>query len=293
MSTVGFHPLEAASNPRIKEKLIKFIQYYNQFLVGYYTFHENSPDGLKKALKVQSLLSNCRKGIRFLKWIIHLNNALEKISIIKKMKEDGEEVETYQYFDVVNEVGNASYFIGDNRALFVNAGLLNRNKFIENCLYAGDFFADISGVISALLQLYDIPNKERKLKSRKQELITRIRSNISVIDASIHEEFMSIQGSIKALKRQKSKARYQLAQNGLQMISSANYDPIDLWRRLFGKKCPDTIVGLSGVVSSSVVMYYEWPRAEGTLEEEDDDDDDSGNIRSQIEAFQPNGEISK
>ena len=286
MYAVGFHTLGISSNPRIKEKLIKIIQYYNQFLVGYYTFHENSPGGLKKALQVQSLLSNCRKGIRFLKWIIHINNALEKFSMILKMKKDSKKIETYEYFDVINELCNAAYFFGDNRALFVNSGLLNRNKFIENFLYSGDFFADISGIISALLQLYDIPIEERKLKNRKQELITRIRSNVSIIDSTTREELIFLQEKIKKLKNQKRKAKFQLAGNGLQLISSANYDPIDLWRRIFGKKCPDTIVGLSGVLSSSIVIYHEWPRAEGAFDHDEDDDDfDSDSIRSQIESF--------
>ena len=60
-------------------------------------------------------------------------------------------------------------------------------------LDSGDFFADISGIISALLQLYDIPIEERKLKNRKQELITRIRSNVSIIDSTIREELIFLQ----------------------------------------------------------------------------------------------------
>lgn len=277
-SSLGFYTSGVSGNARIKEKLIKIIQYYNQFLIGYYTYYENSPNGLSKALQAQAVLSTCRKSIRFLKWIVHIQNAVENYEEIKRITDAGGVVKSYKYFDLINDLCNATYFLGDNRALFVNCGLLQRNIFIENCLYTGDFCADLSNIISAILQLHDIPSEERKLQNRKQEIIMRIKSSIGIVEGKLREEYKNVQESLKALMYQRKEARFQLVGSLLQLISSANYDPICLWRRIFGKKCSDTIVGISGVISSGVIIYHQWS---STLDNEEEGED-TVNRRAQI-----------
>lgn len=261
-------PGEIAGNPRIKEKLLKIIQYYNQFLKGYYEAHVNDPKGLEKALQVQGLLSSCRKSIRFLKWITHLTAAADKIKEINDIKASGGVVKAYKYWDIVNEFCNASYFFGDNRALFVNAGILKPNQFINNALYSGDFFADISGIISSILQLSEIPSEQRVLRLRKEELESRSKNSSLVNINNATPEMKIIKSKLKDLQSQRKAATFQLIINGLQLISSANYKPISLWKRLFGADCPDTVVGLSGVISSSVVIYEQWPQSEINEDEE-------------------------
>ena len=79
MSTAEKTFYALANSPQIKEKSIKVIQYYSQFLKGYYEATDVAKS--KRFLKTQGVLAAGRKAIRWMRYISHLEDLKKRLNI--------------------------------------------------------------------------------------------------------------------------------------------------------------------------------------------------------------------
>lgn len=160
--------------------------------------------------------------------------------------------------------------------LLYRAGILTTNDtLMDNLFYIGDFGADLSVVIHSTLKLLQLGQERQSLLLQRDGVVSRqysdsIQSNSTPRDLSISPLHLSspvddlpvadshlddINRQLMRNAEEKRQAHLRLTIWSIQLISSGNYPPVNVWRRLFGSDCPGTIVGLSGVLSSSLVLY--------------------------------------
>jgi hypothetical protein len=240
---------EIGANPRCKEKTIKIVQYYCQFLAGYHSAPERrglpgNATALAQANRVMNTFSMARKAVRWMKWIVHASAAQKEYQMIQEEARlsGGAAVHPWRYANVLAELSLTAYFIGDNWQLMSRAGLVPHNQFLCDMEYTGDFVADCSCVYSFRLQLQELAGKIKTLK-------------VNISTENNEDLLKNKKKQLVTLETKQYDMQLDLTISALQIIQSANQPPVRLWKRLFGQNCPETIVGLSGVLSSSLVMY--------------------------------------
>lgn len=135
--------------------------------------------------------------------------------------------------------------------LLYRAGVISTNSdILDDLFYIGDFGADVSVVVHSTLELVHKHSERKSLLHDRDALSSKI--HLSQKENSI--EIWDIDKRLKSLDEEYNQICIRLLIWSIQTISSGNYPPINLWRRIFGKDCPDTLVGLSGVLSSSLII---------------------------------------
>jgi hypothetical protein len=149
------------------------------------------------------------------------------------------------------------HFFLDSRMLLYRAGVLTTNEtLMDNLFYIGDFGADLSVVIHSTLKLLNLNKQKQELLEKHDQVVAALEHCQSSSSNKGAETLLAdVSQQLSALAIQQRQARMKLTIWSIQLISSGNYPPVNIWRRLFGSDCPNTIVGLSGVLSSSLIIY--------------------------------------
>jgi len=162
-------------------------------------------------------------------------------------------VDLHVYGELSEELCNMVHFFMDSRMLLYRAGVLTTNDtFMDNLFFAGDFGADLSVVIHSTLKLLKLSKKKQELLNKRNQLLNSATPSVSdAVETLVNE----VDVELVCLADEQKSTTMKLTIWSIQLISSGNYPPVNIWRRLFGSDCPNTIVGLSGVVSSSLIIY--------------------------------------
>lgn len=169
------------------------------------------------------------------------------------------------------------HFFLDSRMLLYRAGVLTTNEtLMDNLFYIGDFGADLSVILHSTLKILHCCKQRQALLTDRDEILA-LRHCDSIMpggdssDCWPHDSTGSgdergrsgtdssllacIDQQLSLIAEEQQQATTRLTIWSIQIISSGNYPPVNIWRRLFGADCPGTLVGLSGVLSSSLVLY--------------------------------------
>jgi len=253
MSVVTYTLGDLSKQIAVREKSIKIMQYYGTFLSGYYADLGPQSAEVQGALKMVGTLQSGRKAIRFLRSVQHFTTSIDLLKDLQGM--DWNTVKKSFLMKIAEELCMAFYFLGDNHFLLAQAGVLQKSPFFEQMLYYGDFMADVTGVAHSVLTL-------QELKEEKEELTAHLEQVRQDPAAAAQAEAADIEASLAIIEEERLKACVHMVVAALQMVNSGNYPGVELWRRIFGAPCPATWVGLSGVLSSSVVIWNAWPKAQ-------------------------------
>ena len=77
--------------------------------------------------------------------------------------------------------------------------------------------------------------------------------SVEMVDGD--DSLLAVDAELARLAEDQHQATLRLTIWSIQLISSGNYPPVSIWKRMFGSDCPNTIVGLSGVLSSSLIIF--------------------------------------
>jgi hypothetical protein len=153
------------------------------------------------------------------------------------------------------------HFFLDSRMLLYRAGVITTNEtLMDNLFFIGDFGADLSVVIHSTLKLLQLSKQKHEMLADRGRILALCEQCDSITcigdsSADIHSLLADCDHQLTLLAEDQCRATMRLTIWSIQLISSGNYPPVNVWRRLFGYDCPGTVVGLSGVLSSSLVLY--------------------------------------
>ena len=146
------------------------------------------------------------------------------------------------------------HFYLDSRLLLYRAGVLTTNeKWMDNLFYIGDFGADLSVVIHSALKIIHLLERSKSLRSKRELILTEVGIKNGKDDDSDYLE--NIDEQLSQIAEDVYRAKIRLIIYAIQMIASGDFPPLCICKRIFGFDCPGTIVGLTGVLSSSLVIY--------------------------------------
>lgn len=242
------------SNFEVREKSLKVFQYYATFLQGYYTETEPNAVLMRGASTMKNRFSLGRKAIRFLRCWQHLIIFYHRLKHIQSVEWDS--LQQSYIAGTVEQLCLFFYFLGDNVLLMRICGIFAKSPWWEQVLYNGDFAADLAGIAHMSLTIYEKQEQRDALVRRYRE----IEWSDGAAEASERED---IKASLRDLRAAQVQCWVSMSISLLQTINSGQYPNIDLWKRIFGAPIPERIVGLSGVLSSSIVLLNALP--EGTL----------------------------
>ena len=245
-NTVG----DLSKNVVVREKCLKLMQYYSTFLCGYHEDEGENSTTMKVLNKAKNRMSAGRKALRFLRCTQHL--AHFKYMCQELQGQDLSKIKPSHWGRMFDELCTGLYFIGDNHLLLKLAGILPQSDFAEALLYYFDFMADVTCVTHSLLA-------RAELQKEKEELEQRLHEIQSLTTPSAVAEKADIRAGIATIDTERWNCAINCTVSALQTINSGNYPGVEIWRKLFGAPIPETWVGLSGILSSSIVVWQVWP----------------------------------
>ena len=164
--------------------------------------------------------------------------------------------------------------------LLFRAGVLTTNEtLMDHLFYIGDFGADLSVIIHSTLKiLHCCQERQALLKDRDEVLALRHCESMpgSHSKGSDDAILTCIDQQLAEICTEQQRATTRLTIWSIQIISSGNYPPVNIWRRLFGSDCPGTVVGLSGVLSSSLILYDTISALAESFSRDKDNDEEDG-----------------
>ena len=287
---------EMSANMRVRERSCKVLQYYGTFISGYYGSRRGAPsDIVERARRATNLLSLCRKSIRLLNWVNHFSQVVTKLKEIQELRASGVTITARKYMELLEQIALSVYFFGDNSVLMQRAGVLGLGRRGEatamNVCCWGDFMTDVCAVIHRTIMLRDVQEELTSLTARQSELeqgsLTTSGGSSAVVAVA---ELKEIKSKIRAAKNIRHDAWCDMGVHGIQLITSSNFEETGLIKALFGQRIPDTVIGITGMISSSIAIYKCFPWSNFEKDEEVDADAAGNEQAAQTQLAVPAGE---
>lgn len=257
-----------ASNIRVRDRLVKVLQYGCQMLVSYYG-HLWSEERVKALSLLRRTSSTSRKAFWLLKSVNHLGELVNRTDI-RLLDPDASWVDK---FDYIEQICLAVYYHYESMIYFCRTNILkpeyealldpgcNWSWFLGDLAYlcsttlklSNNYFKMISLVDRAKklsFSIADLPSVEQPIMATVPTSIPERKRTISACDS---EESQSILSELCELNATKTDDVISVLIALFEIGASAHY--VGLWRLLFGQDIKEGHVGLMGVLSSSLIIF--------------------------------------
>ena len=262
--------VKLAGNVRMRDRIVKVIQYGCQMILGFYTVQLS--EQLKSGLaETRRFASNARKAFWLLKSFNHISTCIN-------MYENGVLQTEYiaDKIDYLEQIFLAIYFATENFVFFIRSKVLSmKEESIDIYLNTSWFGADVSALCSSILRLYDNNYKLNQVKScinytntthttsHNSDLnltpeVTSQNPPISLLQhcpdlKNIITQYDNIDKLILNLTKKQASLYLTNAINIFEVGVSFFY--MGLYKRIFGIDLSEGYVGAMGVISSTLILY--------------------------------------
>jgi hypothetical protein len=236
-----------ALNMRMRDRMVKVIQYGCQMILGYYAMRLSHP--IQQGLaETRRFASNARKAFWLLKSFNHLDTCFQ-------MFENGVLQTEYiaDKFDFLEQISLMAYFFSENLIFFIRSKILPmKEESIDGWSNLTWFLADLSAFVSSCLRLHH--NHQLLLESRNSiaynQDIMPYQPTFSISTKSGPSVLVE---NTQNLKDKEFQLLLCTAINMFELGVSCHY--MKIYKQIFGKDISEGHVGLMGVVSSMLILY--------------------------------------
>ena len=263
--------VKLGSNVRMRDRIVKVIQYGCQMILGFYTVQLS--EQLKSGLaETRRFASNARKAFWLLKSFNHISTCIN-------MYENGVLQTEYiaDKIDYLEQIFLAIYFATENFVFFIRSKVLSmKEESIDIYLNCSWFGADVSALCSSILRLYDNNYKLNQVKSyinytktthtthttsHNSDLLTPEVTSQNPISLLQHcpdlKNIINQYDNIDKLILNLTKKQYALyLTNAINVFEvGVSFYYMGLYKRIFGVELSEGYVGAMGVISSTLILY--------------------------------------